>query len=156
MTRTLARRLLFACATWLWASCAAPPPEAEPMPSADRMRFDNEIQPLLLRDCGFTACHGSSARFFQVFGPGHGRLSPDTRSVDPITADELTHSFTRALSMFDPTDRERSPLLRKPLALAAGGTGHEGTDLLGRNVYQSKDDPSYRLLHAWVTQGAPP
>ena len=59
--------------------------------------------------------------------------------------------------MIDPAAPERSLLLRKPLATVAGGTGHEGVDELGRNVYQSKVEPGYLVLQRWVLgQAAPP
>jgi hypothetical protein len=137
---------------WLVTGCAVEPDGG--VPAANRAVFEEQVLPLLLRDCGFHACHGSSARFLQVFGPGHGRIAPETRPLDPLTLDEIEHSFTRTLSMLDPVHLEMSPLLRKPLAIPAGGAGHEGTDELGRNVYQSKADPSFQLLQAWV-MGAP-
>ena len=49
-----------------------------------------------------------------------------------------------------------SSLLRKPLAIAAGGSGHEGTDTFGRNVYQTIDDPSFQVLARWVTMVSVP
>jgi hypothetical protein len=52
--------------------------------------------------------------------------------------------------MLDPVHLEASLLLRKPLAISAGGSGHEGSDSLGRNVYSSMSDPNYALLRAWV------
>src|ERR1700755_2646142 len=35
--------------------------------------FTNDVIPVLLRDCGFQACHGSPERFFRVWGPGRTR-----------------------------------------------------------------------------------
>jgi hypothetical protein len=124
------------------------------IPVADRAAFERDVFPVLLRDCAFHACHGSTQRFFQVFGPGRARLSPELRPLDDITPAEIEHSFTRALSMLEPADMERSPLIAKPLAIAAGGVGHEGSDALGRDVYQSADDPAYRILHTWVVAAA--
>jgi hypothetical protein len=48
------------------------------------------------------------------------------------------------------SDPNRSPLLVKPLELAAGGSDHEGTDSFGRNVYRSPEDPSFQVLVRWV------
>jgi hypothetical protein len=136
------------------AACASPTPELV-LHRPDRVSFETQVYPLLLRDCGFHACHGSSERFFQVFGPGRGRLFPITQPLDPPMPLEIDHSYTRALSMIDPGRPEQSLLLQKPLAPAAGGVGHEGVDSLGRNVYLSKQDPSYVALATWVS-AAPP
>lgn len=142
------------------AACAIPMGCTEQIssqvPTADRAVFESDVFPVLLEDCGFHACHGSSERFFQVFGPGHGRLALETRPLDLVTPAELDHSYTRALSMLDSAEPEKSPLLLKPLAFTAGGSGHEGTDSLGRNIYQSKNDTNYQLLWAWATGSSMP
>ncbi len=130
--------------------------EAEPItiPSADRERFDLEAYPVLLRDCAFAACHGTSARFFTVYGPGRTRLLADTPPYDPATDAELELSHARALSMLSGPDGPRgSPLLRKPLAVSAGGQSHGGEDHWGANVYASKQDPGFRVLFFWATSG---
>lgn len=125
----------------------------------DRAQFDAEVYPVLLRDCAFHACHGSTDRFLQVFGPGRGRITPDLKPVDPAAPIELMHSYNRARSMIDAHHPEQSLILRKPLAVASGGTGHEGSDELGRNVYQTKLEPGYAAIQRWVlgtAAGAPP
>ena len=116
----------------------------------DRMQFESEVYPVLLRDCAFHACHGSTDRFLQVFGPGRGRIALDVKAVDPALPLEITHSYDRARSMIDAHHPEQSLLLRKPLAVQAGGSGHEGADELGRNVYQSQLEPGYAALKRWV------
>ena len=116
----------------------------------DRAQFDLEVYPVLLRDCGFHACHGSSERFFQVFGPGRGRMFAVTQPLAEVTLEEVAHSYERARSMIDAGEPAMSLLLRKPLAVEAGGQGHEGTDELGRNVYQTQTDPGYMVLSRWV------
>lgn len=116
----------------------------------DRARFDAEVYPVLLRDCGFNACHGSSERFFQVFGPGRARLPMVMDPLQEAVPEELAYSYERARSMIDSSDPEQSLLLRKPLATSAGGSGHEGADRLGRNVYQTKMEAGYVVLASWV------
>jgi hypothetical protein len=122
----------------------------------DLARFEAEAYPVLLRDCAFPACHASRERFFQVFGPGHVRLDEKTDVLtDPATAEEISYSYDRARSMqFGLAHATDSLLLRKPLEPAAGGSGHQGKDNLGRNVYLSTSDPGYQTLLRWVT-GAP-
>ena len=144
------KRIWLSVGLWIGlAGCGADTPELT-LQTPDRMQFDAEVYPVLLRDCGFDACHASAGRFFQVFGPGRARLVPMTSAIDPATPLEYGHAYDRARSMIDASDPERSLLLRKPLATMAGGTGHEGVDELGRNVYQSKVEPGYLVLQRWV------
>ncbi|MDH5673307.1 MAG: hypothetical protein OEZ06_14230 [Myxococcales bacterium] len=125
------------------------------LPSPDRERFESEIWPILLRDCGFGACHGSPERFFRVVGPGHIRLDPETRTGDPVTAAELNFSYDRTRSMLDAEDPEGALLLRKPLSVEAGGAGHEGTDEYGRDIYPDASDPRYQMLADWARSAGP-
>lgn len=151
---TRAAILLAACLAALATGCVDPGADA-PLPAPDRARFDSEVWPVLVRDCGFTECHGAPERFFRVLGPGHVRLDPATRLGDPVTPAELELSYQRARSMLDGADPGASLLLRKPLAVEAGGAGHEGTDVFGRDVYTSPADPGYLVIQAWVIGGLP-
>lgn len=123
----------------------------------DRAAFEMTVYPVLLRDCSFHICHGSSKRFFQVFGPGRDRLLATTQALDAATPEEIEQAYQRARSMIDVASPGKSLLLRKPLTLKAGGAGHEGSDRLGRNVYESKLEPGYIVLEQWVlgTPSAP-
>lgn len=148
-----ARNIAMLIAT-LCVGCASVEGDAGPA-ERDRVAFDQRVWPILVRDCGFSACHGSTERFFRVLGPGHERLDPTMRLTDPVTEAELQFSYDRARSMVEVNDPPLSPLLRKPLEVAAGGSGHEGTDRYGRDVYRSVDDPSFRVLVEWVLGIAP-
>jgi hypothetical protein len=118
---------------------------------ADQTLFASEVYPVLLADCAFSQCHGANQRFFQVFGPGRTRLK-DSAGADSLPL-EMQVSYARALSMLI-TDGSRplseSLLLLKPLDSAAGGTGHGGVDVYGRNVYRSASDPNYLVLQRWA------
>jgi hypothetical protein len=120
----------------------------------DFAMFESQVYPVLLRDCSFIACHGSSERFFQVYGPGRARLDPMADPLAELTMDELVLTYQRASSMIDAAEPAQSLLLRKPLALSAGGSGHEGVDAWMRNVYASKQEPGYQALEAWVLSAA--
>jgi hypothetical protein len=138
---------------------AACEPEQAPLalPAPDQASFETSAYPVLLADCGFPACHGSHERFLALFGPGRQRLSPDSLAYDPPTPEELALSFTRASSMLVSEEGvRRAPLLRKPLAVEAGGSGHEGDDPWGRAIYTTKQDPRYEALFFWaITAEAP-
>jgi hypothetical protein len=117
--------------------------------------FQTEVYPVLLRDCGFPACHGASERFFRVYGPGRTRL-PLMSTGQPLEAlgmpsgDELGITWHLAESMIDERDLGRSLLLRKPLAVEAGGAGHMGQDNFGRDVYRTTQDAGFLVLARWV------
>ena len=127
------------------------------IPAADPTVFRDRVYPILLRDCGFNTCHGSTARFFSVFGPGRARLDPDTAPYDPATPYELAHSYTRARSMLvDPDGPGSSLLVRKPLPTSEGGAGHKGDNPWGDSVYPSIDDPSFVTIYRWATASESP
>jgi hypothetical protein len=155
MSGKLANRLGALLLALAAASCAEEAPGLE-LSAPDAQLFEQEVYPVLLRDCGFHACHGSRERFFQVFGPGRGRLLPETMPLDPADPAEIAHSYERARSMLDTRAPESSLLLRKPLATSAGGTGHQGTDQLGRNVYDTRTEPGYLTLSRWATSAPAP
>jgi hypothetical protein len=114
--------------------------------------FQSEVYPVLMRDCGFNDCHGGTDRFFRVFGPGRVRIDPMLDSETAATPLELQVSYERARSMLTSENGSvtSSLLLTKPLSAKAGGSGHRGVDDYGRNVYQSKEDPSYQVLLHWA------
>ena len=162
---------LHGLAALLWVpcvlSCASGKEFSGPLPSPDGEQFVSEVYPLLLRDCAHVGCHGKPERFFQLYGPGRARIpieqmNPATRVVldytDPVTFDEVLHSYQRTLSMIASSEHvEDSLLLRKPLEAQAGGQGHKGVDDLGRNVFASKQDAGWQLLRAWsLSRGEPP
>ncbi len=140
----------------LLVACTVAPAGDLEVPVADPQVFQREVYPVLLANCGFAACHGTADRFFAVFGPGRVRLSAETAPYDPPTPDELALSFTRARSMLiAPEGVRRSPLLRKPLAISAGGAGHGGEDSWGANVFATKQDARFATLFFWATAEAP-
>ena len=120
-------------------------------PSPDGKEFARDVYPVLLRDCGSTtSCHGASQRVFRVVGPGRARLSERQDPLEPATAQEILLSYKRARTMLEPDSADLPLLLRKPLAMDAGGAAHGGSDRFGRNVYASRRDPSYRILEHWA------
>lgn len=150
---SVARALLVAAA--LAPGCSVAEQDLA-VPAADPTMFRTTVYPVLLADCGFPACHGNRERFFRVFGPGRTRLREATEPYAAATADELAESFTRARSMLiSPDGARRSPLLRKPLAVDAGGAGHGGEDAWGANLYATKQDPRFQALFFWATAEAP-
>jgi hypothetical protein len=151
-------------ATWLaavvatLAACRGEPGWSGDIPDVSEASFRSTVYPVLMLDCAYSECHGVRQRFLLVYGPGRTRLDPATRTTDPPTAAELRVSYERAVSMLaseSGDDIEQSRLLRKPLAIAAGGVGHLGVDTFGRNIFQDKLSPGYVALQRWA-EGMPP
>jgi hypothetical protein len=134
-------------ALWGLAGCAEEEPWEVPM--IDNNRFESDVYPVLLRDCGFHACHGSEERFFRIWGPGRVRMG-DHFAFDEADDAEVDETYRRAVSFIDSIDPKRSLLLKKPLAVEAGGAGHLGVDKFGRNVYRTTASPGYLALVRWV------
>jgi hypothetical protein len=133
------------------AGCTLPEGDLS-VPEADPAAFELTVYPILLADCGFPACHGDPYRFFAVYGPGRRRLSSSTLPYDPATPEELALSYARARSMLVAEGGPaKAPLLRKPLAVEAGGAGHAGDDPWGGPIYRTKRDPRYEALFYWAT-----
>jgi hypothetical protein len=128
-----------------FAACTDPTIELE-LPTPSARQFEEQVYPLLLRDCGFPACHGDARRFFRVFGPGRMRYRSETNPFDAATAEEVEAAYYRARSMLANEDGvEHAPLLRKPLH-----ADHGGVDDWGDNVYRSESDPGYVILYTWA------
>jgi hypothetical protein len=146
------RLQLAGAACWLatLCGCGGETLTAEP-PDVDRVVFEAEVYPVLLRDCAFSGCHGNPSRFFRIYGPGRTRLDPGSAPYAPATGPEIDATFDRARSMLSgASDPRQALLVRKPLEASAGGAAHMGSDSLGRNVYGSTDDPSWRILARWA------
>ncbi|OGQ17943.1 MAG: hypothetical protein A2138_02235 [Deltaproteobacteria bacterium RBG_16_71_12] len=126
-----------AAALLLAAGCA---------PALDaRARFDDTVLPVLEAGCAATMCHGvppdAEARgqhvdWQQLF------LRVDERGAlaDPAQAYEAARR--RINTVEDPAF---SSLLRKPLAVAAGGVGH-----LGGSNFGGTDDAGYAAIREWI------
>lgn len=146
--RHVVRRLAILLSTW--GACTVEPATLD-IPEADQAAFFNSAYPILLADCGFPACHGDPTRPFAVWGPGRLRLESEQDAYDPPTAEEVALSYTRARSvLYSPDGPRQAPLLRKPLAVSVGGTGHKGDDPWGQAIYQTKRDPHYTTLFYWA------
>ncbi|PRP90638.1 hypothetical protein ENSA5_63090 [Enhygromyxa salina] len=120
---------------------------AAELPAPDYGDFRAVVYPLLLRDCGFSQCHGDPERFFVVWGPGRLRLEPDIDGpFDPPTEDEVWLSYQRTRSALTyEGELDDAPLLQKPLE----GHAHRGEDVWGRNLWQ-RSEPSWQEVARWA------
>lgn len=144
------KRLYYALALLALTGTACDDPQKGWQVADREFRDFRDVYPVLMRDCGFPTCHGDEERAFRVYGPGRARLGEDLRAFEAVTGDEISISFSVALSMIDADHPDQSLLLKKPLAIEAGGAAHGGIDDFGRNVYRTKDDAGYKVIEKWV------
>ncbi len=141
------------------SACVVEPPPDEPVPAGDLEAFALTVQPVLDARCADPTCHGRSDRPLTLFSPGRYRLDPArTFLVEALAPAEL-EANARVLAAFalDPPladDVDACLVLRKPLALTAGGCEHGGGE-----IFPGRDDREYRALRAWLSEldrgGAP-
>lgn len=110
-----------------------------------RDRFERDVVPVLEQYCLSTACHGVAPDAEQRgevidWSFFHVRVATDGTVADTDDA------YAIARSRINTVERgELSSLVRKPLAVAAGGTVHAGGD-----QFRSLDDPALRVLLDWI------
>jgi hypothetical protein len=140
----------------LSVGCAADEPWELPDATTSAPLYAEDAYPVMLRDCGFFACHGSTDRLFQVWGPRRKRIDGPQEPYGDASEESLrigrekTATLELAIGFIDLDDPKNSLLLRKGLDPQAGGTGHLGVDNFGRNVYRSAASPGYVDLAKWV------
>ena len=150
-----ARHLRLLTCLSLWLCGCADQTASEGLVEVKRpfVPFQQDVYPVLLRDCGFSTCHGAADRLFRVWGPGRARLQTDGITPEAFaspTGDEIGNSYALALAMIDPRNLGESLLLTKPLSVGAGGAGHGGVDRYGRDVYRTPDDAGFRVIARWA------
>lgn len=136
------RLLLLSGGLIVLPACGCQSPASPPAPPGGGRRyilpydvFARDVEPVLRRQgCGADGdCHGGGIR-------GTFELSPDA-APDP------RFDFTQAALQVNGAHPDDSPLLRKPLAEAAGGAPH------AFKVFTSTEAADYALLRAWVVSG---
>lgn len=131
-------------------ACITPPTGDRDLPALDFEVYENDVQPILAERCANPTCHGRADRPLSIYAPGRYREDPSrTYLHEPLTEEELVVNYLGAcafsLGITDPGD---CLLLRKPLAVDAGGAGHVGGD-----VWMAEDDAEYRVVEAWLAGG---
>ena len=91
----------------------------------DYPEFQASVMPVLNQfSCNTAECHGGGIR--------------GTYQLSPVDAPNPAYDFEQTRLQVDPYDPSASPLLRKPLAVGAGGELHSW------EPFASTDDPAYR------------
>ncbi|MBK8167723.1 MAG: hypothetical protein IPK64_17390 [bacterium] len=137
-------RCLLPAALALVAGCRSANPVTPPPPAGgtawtwDEAMFAATVAPVLgARGCDTIECHGGGIR--------------GTFALSPAGEKELAFDFVQAGWQADGEDPAASPLLRKPLAVTAGGTPHAADGTGG--IFASTADPDYQAILAWIAAG---
>jgi hypothetical protein len=143
---------------WLVASaavslCGCTALNDTPDPSAivglDETTFRCTVEPILIRDCSYTACHGNAGFALRVYSVGKLRAStPATLDdqVAPLTTDERHANYQSAVAFtYGNVTPAENWLIRKPLPASAGGFEH-----VGGAIFDGVDDPRVVAITDWL------
>ena len=141
-------------ATMVFAGCAVDEnsPATTAIAALSETSFKCSVEPILVRDCSFGACHGIEGRPLRVYGIGRLRQgNPATLEARtaPLTATERHANFLAAEAFtFGDTTPDDSLLLRKVLPTASGGFGHTGGA-----IFTGTTDARAVAIRAWLAGG---
>lgn len=128
--------------------------ENQPDPGAitelDEASFQCAVEPTLIRDCSYSACHGNAGFPLRVYSIGKlraGDMTTLTARIAPLT-DAEHHANYLSARAFDyggvaPEDNE---LLRKVLPVNDGGYAHRGGE-----IFTGLDDPRAVKMLNWLS-----
>lgn len=124
-------------------------PGTDPSTKLDENVFCATVQPILVRQCSYNACHGDAGTALRVYSPGKLRAmaAPNIDVlIAPLTPAEEHGNFTSA-SGFAATapNPDDNFLLKKPLPSSDGGFEHAGGA-----IYSGTNDPQYTAIRAWL------
>ena len=113
--------------------------------AADFELYRNVVEPTFLRDRGGTL-PGYAACVMCHTWQTSVRFSLETPASEAgWTVEQSRRNFAVVTKLVNTADPERSRLLRKPLAPAAGGLGHTGG-----TYWSSRSDPEYAAVLKWI------
>ena len=120
--------------------CSSPtappdPPSGGQTLTLDFTQFEQTVEPVLMaQGCDATGdCHGGGIR---------GSLE-----LSPPGAKDARFDFDQVVLQVSASNRNASPILTEPLALAAGGTPHSV------KPFASTSDADYQAILAWIMAG---
>ena len=116
----------------------------------DRSTFDRCIEPILIRNCSFNACHGNEGFALRVYSIGKLRApgTPNTESArtDLLSMAEHDANYQSAIAFtFNGPAPDDNWLIRKPLPASAGGFEH-----VGGAIYTGTQDSCVQQIRAWL------
>jgi cytochrome c553 len=139
--------LLLALATLLLAQQPAPPRPGPPVPAASTLDYEffkARVQPI------FLAKRPGHARSITCHESGQPRLAVLSDGATTWNEEQSRQNFAAWQRVVVPGDPNASRLLMHPLAKSAGGDPFHA----GGKHFQSRDDPEFQTLVAWVQTGS--
>jgi hypothetical protein len=127
-------------------------PDPGQIDTLDEPYFRCAVEPILLRDCAYTGCHGQASAPLRLYSLGKLRLGPSATLAErtaPLTTEERHLNFLGAQAFsFGGVASGDNLLVRKPLPSAAGGFEH-----LGGAIWSGRDDARVRTIRNWLEGG---
>jgi hypothetical protein len=147
MSGRIAFVLLCACTT------VANEAAVDPSTTLNEPAFRCKVEPILVQQCSYYACHGMADSALRVYSVGKLRAMPPADSIAatlPLTEDEQHANFTSAagFAAFAQPAADNW-LLRKPLPANNGGYEHAGGA-----IYANTNDPNYVAIDSWLRGAA--
>jgi hypothetical protein len=126
------------------------PPTAEPSAGLDEAVFRCRVEPVLARQCSYSACHGLAGTALRIYTPGKLRAAPAKdldAAIAPLTDAEHHANYLSAAGFhYDAADPLENLLLRKTIPSNEGGYAHEGGV-----IFESTADAQWIVIHDWLT-----
>lgn len=124
-------------------------PVPSPTGSLSEPYFKCAVEPVLIKQCSYNACHGNKDSALRVYSIGKLRAKTPQNLDDfnnPLTDEEHHGNYTNAagfaLGVTDPT---QNWLLLKPLPPSLGGYEHKGGA-----IYNGTADAQFGAIYAWL------
>jgi hypothetical protein len=125
-------------------------PAANPAAALSETVFRCNVEPILVKQCSYNACHGIVGASFRVYSPGKLRSAVPADidgAIAPLTDQEHHANYQSAAGFqFGITAVDDNWLLRKPLPSRDGGYEHAGGA-----IWTGGGDPQYGAIRAWLT-----
>ena len=125
----------------------------DPSTTLNEPAFRCKVEPILVQQCSYYACHGLADSALRVYSVGKLRETPPADSLAataPLTEAEQHANFTSAagFAAFAQPAADNW-LLRKPLPSDVGGYEHAGGA-----IYTGISDPMYAAIDSWLRGAA--
>jgi hypothetical protein len=141
---------------WAVSGCTqvtqAPAPDA--IPFLDEVKFRCRVEPILVRDCSYLACHGNAGFALRVYSIGKLRAGDsatlEARTAPLSDAEEHANYLSAAAFAFAGVAPDDNLLLRKPMPSESGGYEH-----MGGATFTGVDDPRVGTIRGWLAGTLP-
>lgn len=120
----------------------------DPATTLSEQVFACKVEPILIKQCSYSACHGIANTALRVYSPGKLRAKKPANideAIAPLTAAEHHANFESAAGFSFGTKPDDNLLLRKPLSPSKGGFAHAGGV-----IFKTNDDVQFSAIGAWL------